>query len=287
MSWIRDHFHRFVFPAMMVAGRDTKDIGPPMDVVPSASAPQNWPTELRKDVPWSSDVKEGGLGSSAYRQSAKIHHTILRNTLSSAVVAMKEEKCSKLLFAGRDVWVLAVLAERKGIPYIFIPEISRRVAGYQASLLKLLEERGVTGDELLIDTGFAGSIPRAMSYAMGKHMTFRLMSQSEIMWAPCKLGTKRVRKDFVPQQLFPNRKAARSEALETEYLAKYWKTGTVVPITTGFVPPQPEHLDVSIEFMKKCPQRVVQFFSERATIQRAAIVTSMLYRGIPQLPPPR
>ncbi len=273
MSWLRDHFHTFVFPAFLAAEKLASgflaprgDMGPPFDVKPAQSAPSDLPLELRKlwtlckehAVPWTDDTREGGFGSSFFRQSAQVHGKILRNTLTSAVVSMRAEDCSKLLFAGRDVWTLAVLAERRGVPYVFIPEVSRRVADDPA-VVELLSRYDIHGDELLIDTGFSGSIPKALRRQTGKSFQFRLMSQATQpkpwpkMFSPYKRAAKA---EVHPQQIFPNRKAARSEALETEYLAKYWKTGTVL---NG---------------------QVVQYLSSQAHIQSAALLTSQLWRGV-------
>lgn len=278
MSWLRDHFHDFVFPAFVASTPgeivSTEKIGAPFDVKASASAPEHFPTELKKlwtlckeyNVTWSDSPKEfGGFGTSFARKSSKIHGTILRNTLQSAVVSMKAEKCSKLLLAGRDVWILAVIAEKRSVPYEFIPQISRMACADKNILSKFLKERGIVGDELLVDTGFMGSIAVAISAALELPMKFRLMSQNAKIYSWSYASTApgdmpvEVMKDkriIFPNMLFPNRKKARSEALETEYLAKYWRTGT---IRDG---------------------RIVQALSLREDIQRAARLTSNVWRGL-------
>lgn len=264
MSWLRDHFYTFVFPAMVSAGISDRGL-PPMDVKAAESAPQNLPPELRKlwtlchdlGVSWSDSIIEGGAGSSAFRASAKLHGAILRSTLASSVTAMRAEKCSKLFLAGRDVWALAVLAERKGVPYVFLPQISRSVASSD-EVRTFLMEHGITGQELLIDTGFAGSIPMHLSICLGVQVPFRLMSQSPVSTFDFFARfSKRTKKGLEsrPKQVFPNRKNARAEALETEYLAKYWQTGR---IENG---------------------QVTQRLSTRDQIRGAAILTSRLWRG--------
>lgn len=243
MSWIRDHFYEFVFPAFLAAEKEVTEIGAPFDVKISPHAPEKMPAVLRKlwtlcrgyDVPWSWDVREGG-GSSKFRDSATLHQQVLRATLDSAMVALREEKCSRLLLGGRDVWTFAVLCNRRKIPHLFVPELSRKVAE-SPHVKPFLEERGFTGDELFLDTGFVGSIPRVLSSHFQQPFKFRLMSQSRIsppvgaaphdLPAHGSLLKKVSRKHNYPNQLFPNRKSARTEALNTEYLAKYWKTGTV------------------------------------------------------------
>lgn len=329
MSWLRDHFYQFVFPAMMAAEQPVDHMGDPLDVMVSPSAPANYPTELRKlwtlckalGVPWSTDVREDGTGSSLYRTTAQIHHRILRNTMDSLVSTMKSEGCPRLLLPGRDVWTLAVLAERRGIPYVFLPEVSRRVAESKG-IKDFLHSHGVTGNELVVDTGYAGSVPKAFSRAFGHPVKFRLMSQNDdtahlgfapewwlFPWKkPGRSLQPRSGIESRPNQVFPNRKRARAEVLETEYLAKYWKTGT----TTTIQFPKIGSVSPGAQFMVTHDQngeevglwldlngnqvgapvrgnphttKIIQFLSSRENIMRAAIITSMLYRGIERLPP--
>jgi len=348
MSWLRDHFHNFVFPAFVAAGQRTDKLGEPFDVRPSKHAPERLPTELKKlwtlcqehKVPWAYDVREINYfgGSSKHRENARIHHRILNNTIDSAMAALRHEGCDRLFLGGRDVWTFAVLCERRRIPYMFVPELSRNVA--HSPLVKpFLESRGFTGKELFLDTGFAGSIPKSLAnHFEGIQFRFRLMSQSDQF---LEVKTKIIDGDpnkgelphrtlerwrRRPNQLFPNRAKARDEALETEYLAKYWKAGAITsghplgsapyvfqdwvkrPDVRRFSDPQRRHLglhdgkesivvsltDVKIapgfyEWWQKLPEcpmpkaedEVAQYFSSKATIQRAALLTSQLWRGIP------
>ena len=257
MSWLRDHFYRFVFPAFLASGKLSTELGEPKDVKPAKAAPTHLPAELQKlwtlckghEVPWSYDVREDShSGTSKYRKTARVHATILRNTLRSSVVAMQAEKCSKLMLGGRDVWALVVLAARQEIPYLFIPELSRYVAK-DPVVKDFLVAKGFTGEELFVDTGFMGSIPRSLEQHFERPFKFRLMSQNHTASG----GDHADRK---PQQLFPCRRVARDEALETEYLAKYWKSGSVGP------------------------NGIFQYFGDRPQIQRAALMTSMLWRGV-------
>lgn len=327
MSWLRDHFFGFVFPAFLAAEKRTTELGEPFDVKTSPHAPEKLAPELRKlwtlckehGVEWSEDIREVNLwsGTSKYRTTAQLHHGLLRNTLDSACVAMRNEGCNRLLLGGRDVWAFAVLCERRRIPYIFIPELSRAVSDDLASKTLLLD-RGFTGQELFLDTGFAGSIPRNLARHFRSEFKFRLMSQSGF------------RKDL-PNQLFPNRQKAREEALETEYLAKYWRTGSVAnrdymgcvyvvfaewkekpgPVyrfegpyqlgsgdTYGLTDGTNRIIVGKRDVEKLCPEfkpwweglpevpelsvekTIVQFFSDRQSIQRAALLTSNLWRGV-------
>jgi len=276
MSWLRDHFYDFVFPAFLCAEKRTDSIGSGFDVKASEAAPKRLPTELRKlwtlcqehNVKWSYDVRESGIGSSEpggfgfggskYRESAQVHTKILRNTLHSALVSMRAEGCSRLFLGGRDVWAFSVICHARSVPHLFLPELSRYVSA-DPVVKAFLESRGFTGDELFLDTGFMGSIPRNMEQFFGRPFKFRLMSQND-RWMPYLPvdDEQRVRQkvDFRPEQIFPNRVNARAEALETEYLSKYWKTGTVVD------------------------GKVAQFFSKREAIARAAVLTSQIWRGV-------
>lgn len=379
MSWLRDHFHHFVFPAFMAAEKRTDQIGEPFDVKASPHAPERLPTELKKlwtlcqehEVKWTYDVREINYnsGSSKFRETARIHDRLLRDTLDSAMSALRHERCERLFFGGRDVWTFAVLCEKRHIPYMFTPELSRTVAG-DPLVKPFLEQRGFTGRELHLDTGFAGSVPKCLARHFNKPFKFRLMSQSEQFdhqdaglydTDPKNGGPPRVMKKERwrrrPNQLFPNRKNARDEALETEYLAKYWRSGTVMNVTPAperrgliqFGPPPLGHAPSTKEKWQKHPNQekirrftyqkkvfsadshfgitdgesyeivaatdihlspgffewwhaypeipmptgpdeepararemqIVQFFSNKATIQRAALLTSQLWRGIP------
>ena len=401
-NWLRTHFNEFVYPAFMAAGKKTSEIGKPFHIKPSDKAPAELPTVLKKlwtlcqdmKVPWDYDVREinSHNGHSKYRESARIHHEILRSTLDSALYNLRQEGCSKLFLGGRDVWTFAVMCERRNIPNTFVPELSRNVAGNPAAKT-FLESRGFVGDELFLDTGFAGSIPRMLQeHWDGRPFKFRLMSQSDVQvvetgpgmlvdvdpyekvencncqdsdesCSKCNPPPRRLIKQgykLRPNQLFPNRKSARSEAIETEYLAKYWKTGTVEPVMerkvwnaqeasrafmgrnlrrfpidlrsypdgAGSINPhaplkqQISKCAMSSDYILKTSMvichdgkialvnindakrlspgfyewylslpvidipdaetyRVVQYFADTRSIQRAALLTSMLWRGIP------
>ena len=358
MSWLRNHFNFFVYPAFMAAEKKSTEIGEPFHVEVSKHAPERLPTELKKlwtlcqehEVKWTYDVREinHNSGSSKFRETARIHHGILRDTLDSAMASLRHERCERLFLGGRDVWTFVVLCEKRRIPYMFVPELSRSVVG-MPQIKPFLLERGFTGRELFLDTGFAGSIPKnLMNHFPGSTFKFRLMSQSEqyidvheskgltnmvdcdplTSGGKMRQGVDRVRRR--PNQLFPNRKTARNEALETEYLAKYWKTGMgegiikevvghapdtlqkwkdhpdqgklrrysdaygrFFAITDGehaekFMLPNVKETPGFYEWWQTLPEgvrpekgEIVQYFSDKATIQRAALLTSQLWRGIP------
>jgi len=347
--WLRNHFHEFVFPAFMAAEKRSTEIGEPFHVKASPQAPEHLPSELKKlwtlcmdhKIPWEFDVREINIygGHSKYRESARIHHKVLSDTLDSAMAALRTEGCSRLFYGGRDVWTFAVLSAKRKVPYLFVPELSRNVVG-RPDVKPFLEERGFTGEELFLDTGFAGSIPRALERYWGKKFCFRLMSQSDVHieekgghLVDCDPASGQIRKQLAlrwrrrPNQIFPNHNQARATAVETEYLAKYWRAGTygsTIPTFVGQVADvfdtwtkktnvrrvstkKPgwialydgkEIVEVSLADARQLaplliawmaalpeiaigPEKVIQYFSDRRTIQRAALLTSMLWRGIP------
>jgi hypothetical protein len=261
MSWLRDHFFHFVFPAFVAAEKKSTEIGEPFHIMVSKHAPERLPTELQKlwtlcaehGVPWSYDVRmlntHGGM--SKFRKTARIHNQILRETATAAASVMRREGCSRLLLPGRDIYMLVPILAHRRVPFLFVPELSRPNSTAPA-MRGFLEHLGVTGAELVVDTGFVGSIPANMNKLFpGRDFKFRLMSEQD-------KGDPRDRFYSRPHQFFPNRKGARAEAVESEYLSKYWKSGTT---------------DES--------GAIVQYLADKRSIQRAALLTSMLFRGIP------
>ena len=217
--------------------------------------------ELSIDKIFSGECFDGGRGA--------LNFDILRETLKSAESKRRVMGASRLLFAGRDVWLLHVMAQKRGMDSLFIPEISRRVAGAPKDILiSFLKSRGFTGDELLVDTGFVGSIPKAINAATGGNLKFVLMSQTEIfgresesMEAGWRAGNSKedIKAKKRPQQLFPQRAAARNEALQTEYLPKYWASGTVKMIDDK--------------------EQVIQYLANITEFVKAAVLTSCVWRG--------
>jgi hypothetical protein len=104
-----------------------------------------------------------------------------------------------LLLLGRDVWVFEVLARRENFPTIFVPECSR-VTKYHFA-----ERFSGRNDLLLFDTGFEGSIPRALNL---DHILVSANNRSK--------------------QIFPCQNDARALAFKIEYSPKYWESGRLV-----------------------------------------------------------
>jgi len=272
-NWLRDHFYRFVYPALCCAKANTYSANAnsiktffPVEISAKDYKFCAWwdklPPELAK-LRALCDQLQIGWSSCNYSQGwrANLHFDVMRETLISAERRRKTLGCDRLLLAGRDVWVLEVMAKRRGIDTLFLPEISRNVASFPNQLKAFLIEKGFTGNELLVDTGFVGSIPKKIDEAMGTNLKFVLMSQEKkFNYLNCSISIQDQNCIDRPNQVFPQRRLARKEALETEYLPKYWKTGTV------------KYQDGVVQ--------VVQFLSEPQEIVLAAILTSDIWRGV-------
>jgi len=100
-----------------------------------------------------------------------------------------------IVLPGRDVFLFEILARREGRPTIFIPECSRLTAEHMAPMK----------DAFIFDTGFLGSIPRALEC-----FNFALLSSY--------IRDSRI-------QVFPKLTMARSLALHIENMPKYWRRG--------------------------------------------------------------
>jgi len=308
MSWLRDHFHHFVFPAFVCArslqNASKQDIQKYFPVVlPEVPADKwiNLPTELRKlnalaeSMPKSQPLVGPNIfGSSLYsgfeswspNNRGKLHFDIIKNALLSAESTRKALGCTKLLLAGRDVWAFEIMARKREIHSLYIPEISRKVVSDPFALRILLKEYGFTGNELLVDTGFMGSIPRGINVAMGTNLKFILMSQNPVSTSFIHKNNEQQHSGYTPDgkkvtyvtnsvsykgqfpqtkederivnrpnQIFPNRANARGEALETEYLPKYFASGTVRE------------------------DKVIQYLASAEEIVAAAFMTSNIWRG--------
>lgn len=121
--------------------------------------------------------------------------TIIKNAWRSI---KKDARGRTILLPGRDVFIFEVLARREGYPTTFIPECSRMTV---AELAKTLD----VSNCYLFDTGFAGSIPRAL-----RMENFKLLSHHE---------------HDSRKQIFPRLTMSRHLALKIEGTPKYWESG--------------------------------------------------------------
>lgn len=286
-SWIREHFRTFVWPALEATQQVDGPILPKRPGIPlwvsvlsrfSADSTLPFP-ELRilqtfcktsmgncsscRSVPalcrcWVKNSSHGAPWTplETWRR--------VRNAFDSAVSQAKDRP---LLLAGRDVWAFKVLAERHRVRAIYIPVISRSVANNERVLRKVLKDHGVTGNELLVDTGFMGSIPRAISGVLGKELEFSMISQNPLFRVPRRVTGTTI--DRLPNQVFPNMKGSRALALWLEYLPKYFRTGRVQS------PVNPDARTVDVR-----NGEAVQNLSSPKEIVAAAVLTSCIWHGI-------
>lgn len=121
--------------------------------------------------------------------------TVMKNAWRS----MKRHASGKrIILAGRDVWLFEVLARREKYPTLFLPNCSR------ASVRDI--EITDAKNSCLFDTGFVGSIPKALNID-----DFKLFSS-----------------ELNEKQIFPRLSGARRLALKIEKTSKYWKTAHTI-----------------------------------------------------------
>jgi len=302
MGWLRDHFYNFVFPALelrrvnyKVKEEDVKERGPFWPKVPEDhpytspkyfGGKRKMPSEIRALHYW---CHKYGIRFSCQVTQARspkpFHWDVIQRNLISSEALRRELGCPCLLLTGRDMWLFEVLARRFGFPSIYLPQISRNVSTpykttEQKNILKFLQDNGVTGNELFVDTGFAGSVPAGIQNILNEHWEYPrpkdkkeikvksiLVSQStgerrqdlEPIYThvphPKLKGNVRRDPSKRPNQIFPNRKRAREEALVIEYLPKYFCSGSMYY------------------------GEVYQVLAELPEIISAAIITSLVWRG--------
>lgn len=160
--------------------------------------------------------------------------TVIKNVWRSV---KKNAKGKQILLPGRDVFIFEVLARRENYPTIFWPECSRQTVEEMAEEI----DHHFTRNVYLFDTGFVGSIPRALNTKK-----FGLLSYND-------------RSKTVGTQIFPHLSLSRGLALRIESTPKYWESGRVVP--HGFPPSGEIHQD----------------FSPRPTFVQAARLTIEIY----------
>ncbi len=120
-----------------------------------------------------------------------------------------------ILLAGRDVFIFEILARRENFPTVFRPDISRNTVSH------VKEDYS---NHFLFDTGFAGSIPKALkskSYILGS--SDDAPSMSPVFSYSVRRASLHRPLDRDVKQVFPRMKGARSLILKIERTPKYWK----------------------------------------------------------------
>jgi hypothetical protein len=139
--------------------------------------------------------------------------TIIKSVWRS--IKTEAERLDKpILLAGRDVYIMEILARREGYPTVFRPDISR---------MTVQHVRENYSQHFLFDTGYAGSIPKALKmqyYALAS-------SNANTGYAPMSAWDKFSHKllDKDTHQVFPRMKGSRSLVLKMERTPKYWRRG--------------------------------------------------------------
>lgn len=105
---------------------------------------------------------------------------------------------------GRDVFIFEILARREGFPTVFEPGCSRQ--SRETYKFNTETGKGVPKNAYIFDTGFEGSIPRALGVE-----SYKMMSANGVL-----VPTK---------QSFPHMTGSRTLALKIERMPKYWHSG--------------------------------------------------------------
>jgi len=176
-------------------------------------------------------ISETGYASVGRRIKSE-HMSVIKNAWRSAKRAADGKK---ILLMGRDVWVFEVLARRENYPTVFDPSCSRQTC-YHARFT-VYNKR----EHILLDTGFAGTIARAMN-------------------VDCILLSANRYSTVQDKQIFPRLKGARSLALFLEELPKYWESAVLNNV-----------------YIENHEQPIIQNFSDQFEFQRAALLTQEVY----------
>lgn len=155
-------------------------------------------------------VKELGEGYEGV-EGADVLHSFVLNSIKS--LKRKTHKKATVVYPGRDVWCWEVLSRKLGQPSVFDSRVSRDVASCDAALKKAIADWKVPdwNQTVLFDSGYEGTVPRAIGRAAGLQNVNVLMLSA-------------VRSH---EQIFPTHSHSRRKALACEYLAKYQKRSVV------------------------------------------------------------
>jgi len=154
-------------------------------------------------------VKDLGTGYDGV-EGSDVLHSMLCNSMRRLKRQMR--KRGSLLLPGRDVWCWEVMAQKLTVRSTFDSRVSRSVARNNKALRTCIDAWQVKDwtDVLFFDTGFSGSIPRAIAKAEGlDEINMLLLSSAD-----------------TSKQIFRTHTGSRKKALAFEYLAKYFLSGT-------------------------------------------------------------
>lgn len=277
-DWIINHFENFVFPALdLVKSRIDKSRGygidpincneisehDPMQFRPTGRA-LGLPIELRMlsnamdsmfKLPVEGDTHKFIIASQIRRMIKDTPIDKINDAVTSLKSIMKDLGFKKIFFPGRDTWLYAVCCERRQIPYEYDPSISR--ASVCSHLFgDYIKSKNLT-ESLIFDTGFMGTIPRAISDHLGRRIPFTMHSSFK--------GVKSYH-EKISSQIHPRRTGSRGVALDIERSHKYFESC---------------HGYFTHEDGKIIPQQFL--VDDESRIMRTAIQTSIIYRDIREI----
>ena len=136
---------------------------------------------------------------------------VIHSMLCQALRSLKRRlthKDSFVVYPGRDAWAFEVLSRRRGMRSLYDPSMSRWLAENKND--SLMRQRVQSFQlpwqrALVFDTGYAGTVPKAIGRAAGLDpVTMIMLSAMD-----------------PSNQLFPRHTGSRAKALSFEYVAKY------------------------------------------------------------------
>ena len=144
-------------------------------------------------------------------EGADVLHSFIVNSIKE--LKRRTKKKATVVYPGRDVWCWEVLSRRLGMPSLFDARISRSIATNEKAIKKAIEPWQISdwNRTVLFDSGYAGTVPRAIGKAAGLDKAWVLMLSAV----------------NEGEQIFKTHTKARKKALACEYLAKYQKRATV------------------------------------------------------------
>ena len=141
---------------------------------------------------------------------------VLHSFITNSVKALKKRtgRRATVIYPGRDVWCWEVMSRKLGMPSLYDPRVSRSIATNEEALKKVMKDWKVPNWErtVLFDSGYAGTVPRAIGKAAGLASGRNVVMLSAVN---------------PKEQIFPNHTKARKKALACEYLAKYRKRSVI------------------------------------------------------------
>ena len=155
-------------------------------------------------------VKQLGDGYDGV-EGADVLHSFIVNSVKA--LKRRTKKRATTIYPGRDVWCWEVVSRRLGLPSVYDSRVSRCVAETPALIKSLIAEWQVPDwrRTVLFDSGYAGTVPRAIGRAAGLD-EMRVVMLSAVN---------------PEEQVFPTHAKARKKALACEYLAKYRRRAVV------------------------------------------------------------